>query len=355
MSTPARIAVAMSGGVDSTLAAALLVEQGQQVFGVMLRLWSENGSGENRCCSPQAMADARAAAAQLGMPFYVLDARQPFRQQVVSLVIEGYSRGLTPNPCLECNRGIRWGWLLEHALALGATHLATGHYARLRDDGGRRLLLRGLDPAKDQSYALSALGQDALQRALFPLGELTKAEVRRLAAARRLPCAARPESQDLCFLNGTDYRAFLRAHATQPDTPGPILAADGARLGTHSGLTGYTIGQRKGIGIGGGPALYVMDKDLERNILWVGPREALGVKRFHVGPLRWVAGEPPAARADVSVQVRYRGPEVPARLFSDDPGSAVVELARPLPDVSPGQAAVFYDGEVCLGGGTIRP
>lgn len=355
MSAPERIAVAMSGGVDSSLAAALLAEQGPPVFGVMLRLWSASGGGDNRCCSPRAQADARAAAARLGIPFYVLDAREPFRARIVETVIGGYRAGLTPNPCLECNRTIRWGWLLEHALALGATHLATGHYARLRTDGARRELLRGLDRNKDQSYALSALGQEQLRRAIFPLGELIKTEVRSLAAARELPAAARAESQDLCFLAGADYRDFLRAHGGVQDSPGPILALDGTRLGTHRGLSDYTIGQRKGLGVGGGPALYVVAKDRERNALWIGPRQSLGVERFRIGPTHWVAGEPPGAAAALTVQVRYRGPEVAARVrpLADD--EAQIDLERPLPDVSPGQAAVFYDGEVCLGGGTIRP
>ena len=273
-----RVAVAMSGGVDSSVAAALLVEQGYRVIGIMLRLWSEPGCEDlNRCCTPQAMSLARQVAAHLGIPFYVLDAKQPFRATVVEAFFEGYARGVTPNPCLVCNRRIRWGFLLEHARALGAERFATGHYARLRRlPDGTVQLLKGRDAAKDQSYVLAMLSQEQLQRTLLPIGEYTKAEVRALAERFGLPVAQRPDSQDLCFLAGQDYRDFLARH--RPDTlrPGPILTPDGQEIGRHRGLAFYTIGQRKGLGLAAPRPLYVLDKDPARNALIVGPAEALG-------------------------------------------------------------------------------
>lgn len=350
-----RVAVAMSGGVDSSVAAALLVEQGAEVVGLMLRLWSPDPTGVNRCCSPDAMAAARRVAAMLDIPFHVLDVRLPFKAQVVDFFIEGYRKGVTPNPCLECNRHIRWGFLLRHALALGATHLATGHYARVRQrEDGRYLLLRAVDRAKDQSYVLSVMTQENLAHACFPVGDYTKEEVRAMAAERGLPVAQRRESQDLCFVTDGDYRAFLESQGLRL-APGPIYDLEGRLLGEHRGLAAYTIGQRKGIGIPAPEPLYVVAKDVARNALIVGPRQALGRRTFHVGRVNWILGEPPDGPMEVGIQVRYRAREVPAVVTPRDECRAEVELAEPLPDVTPGQAAVFYHGEVCLGGGIIQP
>src|SRR5512143_676117 len=225
----ARVVVAMSGGVDSSVAAALLQEHGYAVTGMMLRLWSESGrEADNRCCTPVAMALARRVAARLGIPFYAVDARQAFHGTVVSYFLEGYAQGLTPNPCLVCNRQVRWGLLLEHARALGADYMATGHYARLRPgENGTIQLLRAIDSAKDQSYVLHVLDQERLAQARFPLGEYTKPQVRELARRFNLPVAERSESQDLCFLAGGDYRQFLQRHAPQVEMPGPIFDRQG--------------------------------------------------------------------------------------------------------------------------------
>ena len=350
-----RVAVAMSGGVDSSVAAALLVEQGQEVVGLMLRLWSPDPRGLNRCCSPDALATARRVAAMLDIPFHVLDVRAPFKAQVVDFFVEGYRQGVTPNPCLECNRHIRWGFLLRHALALGATHLATGHYARVRQrEDGRYLLLRAMDRAKDQSYVLSVMTQENLRHACFPIGDYTKEEVRAMAAERGLPVAQRRESQDLCFVTDGDYQAFLESQGVRL-SPGPIVDVEGRTLGEHRGLAAYTIGQRKSIGISAPEPLYVVAKDMARNALIVGPRTALERRTFHVGRVNWVLGEPPDGPVEVGVQVRYRAREVPATVTATGEAQAEVELAEPLPDVTPGQAAVFYQGEVCLGGGIIQP
>lgn len=355
--TARRVAVAMSGGVDSSVAAALLVEQGEDVFGVMLRLWSagEEGGAANRCCSPQDVADARRVAQQLGIPFYVLDARETFKRFVVDFFLDGYAKGVTPNPCLECNRHIRWGFLLDHAVALGATHLATGHYARAVERDGCWLLHRAVDRDKDQSYVLSVLGQGQLARALFPIGDYTKDEVRAHARRLGLPVADRRESQDLCFLGDADYRAFVRAYAASPPTDGPIVDRLGRILGRHHGLADYTIGQRRGLGISAPQPLYVVDKQAANNTLVVGPREALGRRTFFVRNANWVAGTPPASPFEASVRVRYKAKEVRASVQALRSDQVRVDMAESVPDVTPGQAAVFYDGPVCLGGGIILP
>ncbi len=387
-----RVVVAMSGGVDSSVAAALLVEQGYDVIGVMLRLWAADapprspflpgmeeadlplpvgmGSGErpavNRCCSLEAVYDAQGVADRLGIPFYVINAEQPFKEQVVDFFVAEYAAGRTPNPCLACNRKIRFGYLLNYARTLGVRYLATGHYARVRQvtDGGFQLW-RGADRAKDQSYVLSVLGQTDLAQALFPVGEYAKPQVRALAAERGLSTASRSESQDLCFLAGGDYRRFLAEQAPWAVQPGPIFDPQGRQLGTHRGLPFYTIGQRSGLGAlvaargqtpPGGTStqpLYVLRLDLSRNALIVAPAAELGRTWFRTERVNWVSGGPPGGPVQAEVQVRYRAAPAPARITPYRDGTAEVQLVRPLRDIAPGQAAVFYDGEVCLGGGLI--
>ncbi len=246
-----KVVVAMSGGVDSSVAAALLKQQGYEVIGMMLRLWSEPGKEDsNRCCTPNSMMQARRVAAKLDIPFYVVDAKDVFRKTVVQYFLDGYAAGETPNPCLVCNRTIRWEFLLDRALALGAEHLATGHYARTRKtEDGRIRLLRSVDETKDQSYVLHVLTQDKLQRAFFPVGEYPKSEIRQIAESFGLPTASRADSQDLCFLAGEDYRNFLQRNAPHINQPGDIVTPQGKVLGKHCGLANYTIGQRKGLGI----------------------------------------------------------------------------------------------------------
>ncbi|MGH2514739.1 MAG: tRNA 2-thiouridine(34) synthase MnmA, partial [Ktedonobacterales bacterium] len=287
----------MSGGVDSSVAAALLQEQGYDVVGIMLRLWSESASedddgvervAENKCCSLESMADARRVAAQLGIPFYVVNVEQPFQQTIVDFFYDEYAAGRTPNPCLRCNRYIRFTLLLERALALGADYLATGHYVRVDDDPatGLRRLRRGASEEKDQSYVLHVLTQQQLQHALFPLGEYTKPEVRAMAAARGLSVASKAESQEICFVAANDYRGFVRRYAeatgrTAPQ-PGPILDTSGARVGEHAGLAYYTVGQRKGLGVASREPLHVLQLDAARNALVVGPAAALERDTFTV-------------------------------------------------------------------------
>lgn len=347
----------MSGGVDSSVAAALLVRQGYDVVGLMLRLWGEpvsDGGVHNRCCSPDAMAQARRVAEQLEIPFYAVDAQAPFKERIVDFFVDGYAAGLTPNPCLECNRQIRWDFLLKKALSLEAQYLATGHYARVRPtDSGTYQLLKAVDDHKDQSYVLSVMGQAQLRHALFPIGGYTKAEVRALAREYGLPVAERPESQDLCFLADNDYRRFLADYAADTLRPGPILRADGRVVGQHQGLPLYTIGQRKGIGVAGPEPLYVLGTRPELNALVVGTADELGDDRLTAQRVHWI-GRPPDGPRPAEVKIRYKAPPALATVTPLPDGRAAVVFDRRLRDITPGQAAVFYEGEVCLGGGLIE-
>lgn len=352
------VVVAMSGGVDSSVAAALLVQAGYRCIGVMMRLWAETGAGAsstNKCCSLESVHDARAVADALGIPFYLINVEAPFKQHVVDFFVDAHQNGLTPNPCIECNRHIRFDYLLNYARRLGADFLATGHYARLRRaaDGSVRLL-KGVDEAKDQSYVLSMLGQAELNDLLFPIGDLPKAQVRALAAAQGLPVAAKHDSMDLCFVFDDDYRRFLRDWAADALRPGPILDRSGRQWGTHSGLPNYTIGQRKGLGIGGAPyPLFVLALDHARNALIVGAESELGQTHFTARQAHWVV-ETPAAGTRALVKIRYKARAVGCTLHPLANGAAQlrVTLDEPLRDIAPGQSAVFHtgaDGDEVLG------
>lgn len=354
-----RVVVAMSGGVDSSVAAALLVEQGYDVVGIMMRLWSEPGvagsSPVNRCCTPDQMADARRVADHLNIPFYVLDVQDLFRQSVVQYFIDEHERGVTPNPCILCNRQIRFSHLFDHAMALDARYLATGHYARIRPTTeGAFQLRRAVDEHKDQSYVLHVLSQKHLAHVLFPIGDYTKEEVRDLARDFGLPVATKQDSQDLCFLGDGDYRRFLRDYAPSTAQPGPILTSDGHYLGEHNGLTGYTIGQRKGLGLSTTEPVFVIRKDVGRNALIVGERSQLGQRHLSASEVNWVGGAPPAPGSAVQVKIRYKAPAVPATVIPGPNQTMRVEFDEPVMGLTPGQGAVVYDGETCLGGGLIE-
>lgn len=358
-----KVVVAMSGGVDSSVAATLLKEQGHEVVGMMLRLWSEPGKeNSNRCCTPDAMAQARRVAAQLDIPFYAIDAREIFFTNIVQYFLQGYEQGITPNPCLVCNRIIRWKFLLEHALAIGADYLATGHYARLQTRSIPTSemknveivqLMKATDRSKDQSYVLHQLDQEQLKRAMFPLGEYAKVDVRKLAAKYGLPSAARPDSQDLCFLAGEDYRDFIIRHVPQVGKPGDIVNSRGDLLGKHRGLYLYTIGQRKSLGFSSPEPLYVLAKRINENVLVVGPQEELGCSELMVKEVSWISGEPLIDVTRAQVKVRYTAREAWAELQPLENGQVLVKFDEPQRDITAGQAAVFYDGEFVLGGGTI--
>ncbi len=351
-----KVVVAMSGGVDSSVAAALLKQQGYDVIGMMLRLWSEPGKEDsNRCCTPDSMAQARRVAAKLDIPFYVVDAKNVFREIVVQYFLDGYARGETPNPCLVCNRQIRWTFLLDHALALGAEFMATGHYARkMKDERGKMKLLRAVDSSKDQSYVLHVLTQEKIQRALFPVGGYTKTEIRRIAESFGLPTASRKDSQDLCFLAGDDYRNFLQRNAADMLQPGDIVTRDGKVLGWHNGLANYTIGQRKGLNLSSPVPLYVLTKHAPRNTLVVGTKDELGARELVAKDVNWVSGESLSAPFRVEVKIRYTARPLWAEVTPLESGTqARVRFDAPARDVTAGQAAVFYVNEEVLGGGII--
>jgi tRNA-uridine 2-sulfurtransferase len=356
MSTKSVVAVAMSGGVDSSVAAALLVESGYQVIGIMLRLWSEQDAEQsNRCCTPDSMAQARRVASILSIPFYVIDARQIFFDSVVNSFINGYTHNRTPNPCLTCNRVVRWDFLLKHALAAGADFLATGHYARISNNSENSIFLsRGVDHSKDQSYVLHVLTQPQLNHAQFPLGDYLKQDVRLMAHKFNLPVAERPDSQDLCFIGmDGDYRRFLTRYAPDTVNPGLIMNQHGQVIGSHQGLAFFTIGQRKGLHISSPVPLYVLAKDTLRNILFVGTREELGNNYLVADQVNWIDGQPPASSFNASVKVRYNARDVLGFVRVINEHSIRIEFENLVPGITPGQAAVLYNGDICLGGGII--
>ena len=355
MAEPLKVVVAMSGGVDSSVAAALLKEKGYAVIGIMLRLWSEPGKEDtNRCCTPDAMAIARRVAARLEIPFYSLDAQKVFHDTVVNYFVRGYAQNTTPNPCLLCNRLIRWGFLLDYVRELGADFLATGHYAQLDHSLPEAIhLIRGRDAAKDQSYVLYSLTQEQLRQTLFPLGDLTKPQVRSLAQHYNLPSAARPDSQDLCFLGATDYREFLVRRVPGINQPGPIRNLQGTVLGTHQGLAFYTIGQRKGLGIPSPNPLYVLAKNNIDNTLVVGASQELGWYGLLINDVHWISGSEPVLPERYQVKIRYKAKEVWAQLSLDAEQTIRVQFDHPIRDITPGQAAVIYNDKICLGGGII--
>jgi len=351
-----KVVVAMSGGVDSSVAAALLKRQGYDVMGMMLRLWSEPGKEDsNRCCTPDSMAMARRVAAKLDIPFYVVDAKEVFRETVVQYFLDGYAAGQTPNPCLLCNRQIRWTFLLEHALALGADYMATGHYVRKHTTPyGEHQLLRAVDRFKDQSYVLHVLNQDKLSRALFPVGEYPKQEIRKMAEELNLPVYKRPDSQDLCFLAGEDYRNFIQRNAAEMLVPGEIVGHDGEKLGRHNGLANYTIGQRKGLGVHSSVPLYVLGKDAATNTLIVGEADELGTRELLAEGVNWSSGETAQEAFRAEVKIRYTAREAWAQVTPLKGGEqARVRFDAPQRDITPGQAAVFYDEDLLIGGGIV--
>ncbi len=347
------VLVAMSGGVDSSVAATLLHEQGYNVIGGMMSLWAEEGGPANRCCSPEAEEGARDLCRMIGAPFLLFDYESEFKESVVDRFVAEYARGRTPNPCLACNRHLKFGLLLQKAKELGADYLATGHYARVRRLNGEYQLLKAVDPNKDQSYVLYMLGQEELKRLLLPLGEFTKEQVRAMARERGLAVADREESQEICFTMG-DYRPFLSAQADVVFEPGPILDEEGEVLGQHKGLPAYTIGQREGLGISAPYPLYVLEIDIDRNALVVGPRERLPRSMLRAGAVSLVSGQPPDGPVEVMTKIRYRAEATKATFTYLGGGDATVRFVEAQPAITPGQGVVFYCGEAVMGGGIIE-
>ncbi len=337
-----RVAVAMSGGVDSSTAAALLMERGYEVVGFTALLWG--------CCGGP---DVYYVAKHLGIRLYTVDFTELFKEQVVNAFVAEYLAGRTPNPCMICNRRVRFGPMLDYALAHGADFMATGHYARIRrDPDGMCHLLRGVDDGKDQSYVLALLTQGQIRRLLLPIGDFHKSQVRRMARERGIPVAEKRDSQDLCFMAGGDYRELLRRLAPDAFRPGPIVTRDGRVLGEHSGLPGYTVGQRKGLGLSDGP-YYVLELDAGNNALIVGRKDELLADGLIARDVNWIAGEPPSGPIRAGVKIRYRAPIREATVTPLPDGKAEVVFDRPPGAIAPGQGAVFYRGEECLGGGMI--
>jgi tRNA-uridine 2-sulfurtransferase len=320
------------------------------VIGAMMRLWSED---ENRCCTPQAVDDARCVAAQLGIPFYLVNYELEFQACVVDYFVSEYSRGRTPNPCLACNHHIRFGHLLRHAQALGAGYLATGHYAQVDQVSGFYRLRMGTDRRKDQSYVLYSLGQAELRHTLFPLGPYTKPQVRDLARHRGLRVADREESMELCFVSDDNYRRFLRERAPQALRPGPILDTAGREIGGHQGLAAYTVGQRRGLRIAAPQPLYVIRLDPEANAVIVGPAHELGRRTLLAAGVRYVQGESPPGPVRVQAKIRYKASLADATWTPLDNSRAGVEFDLQIRDITPGQAVVAYQGDAVLGGGII--
>ena len=346
------VLVAMSGGVDSSVAACLLLEQGYEVVGSHLKL-VHTGGVEHGCCGPAAEADARTVAEHAGFTFEVVDLSAEFEERVVAEYVEDHEAGRTPNPCVRCNERIKFGAFLDRADDLGVDLVATGHYVRTdRGTDGRWLLRRGLDRSKDQSYVLAGLSQDALARSRFPVGEQTKAETRSHAERLGLPVAGKPDSQDLCFAPAADAGAFIEARAPHLVREGEVVDPDGRVLGTHTGTHRYTVGQRRGLGVSTGSRAYVIEVDPAANRVVVGSGELLARRGLMAERMNWVAGRPEGP-FEAEVKIRYRGPDVPAVVEPIGPVAARIEFRSPQRAVTPGQAVAVYDGDEVVAGGTI--
>jgi tRNA-specific 2-thiouridylase len=352
----ARVVVAMSGGVDSSVAAALLAERGFEIVGVTLRLYDDGAvrGKQGACCAGADIADARAVAAHLGVAHYVLDYEAEFRAAVIDDFAAAYARGETPIPCVRCNQRVKFGDLLRTARDLGAAALATGHYAqRVRRPDGVELR-RAVEAARDQSYFLFATTPDQLDFLRFPVGALPKDEVRRLAASYGLPVARKPDSQDICFVPNGSYAKVVERLDPAAARPGRIVDLAGRTLGDHPGIIHYTIGQRRGLGLSGAEPVYVVALDADRALITVGPKEALARDRVQVGEVNWLTELEIGRTIPAAVKLRSAQPAAPALVARTGEREALVDLADPQYGVAPGQACVFYDGERVLGGGFIR-
>jgi tRNA-specific 2-thiouridylase len=351
-----RVCVGMSGGVDSSVAAYLLKQQGYDVIGLTFRGWPQDCRSieEDKCCGPQAVADARMVAHSLDIPYYVIDEIDTFQREVMDYFAAEYKRGRTPNPCVICNEKVKFGSLMRKARALGAEYIATGHYARISEgrNGARYELRRSRDPKKDQTYFLFSLNQEQLSRAMFPLGDMTKEETRVVAKEIGLKTYGKEDSQEVCFVPENDYRRFLRESANVVDTQGEIVRRDGQVLGQHNGVHNFTIGQREGLNLGGLPRpLYVIELEAATNRVFVGEAEELLRDEFEVSNCVWHTE--PTERMEVTVKPRHQHPGCDSVVERGNNGNARVRLPEPQRAITPGQAAVFYQDDLVVGGGWI--
>jgi tRNA-specific 2-thiouridylase len=364
------IAVAMSGGVDSSTVAAMLRADGYNLVGLTMQLWNQRRLAgregmpetvQGRCCSLDDVYDARRVAETIGIPYYVVNHEQRFEQEVVRPFISEYLSGRTPIPCSLCNNHLKFDQLLITARQIGAERLATGHYARIEFDsaGGRWLLKRAVDSSRDQTYFLFGLTQEQLSRTVFPLGGLLKSEVRQIARRHGLALADKPDSQEICFVPGGDYKKFLDAYLAEqgellPETRGELVSSSGEVLGTHSGIHNFTVGQRKGLGVATGSPLYVLEINGERRQVVVGGEEKLYSRSLRAKRVNWIATGQPGSALRLGVKIRHRHEPAAAMVEAVGPHEAAVSFDHPQRAITPGQAAVFYDGDVVVGGGWIH-
>lgn len=352
-----KVLIAMSGGVDSSVAASLMQQQGWDCIGATMTLYRNEDigrSGSRTCCSLDDVEDARSVACKLGMPYYVFNFQEEFRCQVMDRFTDAYERGRTPNPCIDCNRYLKFRRLYDRAALMGCDAIATGHYVRIeRGENGRYLLKKALDTSKDQSYVLYMLTQEQLAHTRFPLGTLHKTEARELADRLGFFNARKPDSQDICFVPDGDYAAFIRRHTGKEDVPGDFVDETGRVLGRHKGITHYTIGQRKGLGVPSNEPLYVKAIDPETNRVVLSGNDALFSRQLTAGDFNWIAWDEPPRTFRCSAKARYRHPEQPCEVTVGEDGSVQVTFDQPQRAITPGQAVVLYNGDTVLGGGTI--